>query len=97
MNAHSGFRVANKQGDTEVAIKKIKATLAWRKEFEVDKIKNCMNEDGDQEMRKIVLFEGSTGKLYTRGTDKEGRAGTYPRHNRMLRRLLTTARQRSDH
>jgi CRAL/TRIO domain len=56
--------------------------LAWRKEFEVDKIIHCFDEDGDLEMRAIMLKENETGKIYIRGYDNEGRAALYMRPHR---------------
>lgn len=70
------------KGDVPLAIKKMKAALAWRKEFEVDKIVNCFEEGGDEEMRKIITEENSTGKIYVRGFDEEGRAAMYMRPHR---------------
>jgi CRAL/TRIO domain len=67
------------QGHVDDAIRKIKATLAWRKEFEVDKIMHCFDEDGDPEMRAIIEKENETGKIYCRGYDQEGRVAMYMR------------------
>lgn len=71
------YRAEN--GDVETAIKKIKATIAWRQQFEVEKIKTCFNQDGDKEMQKIIALENATGKIYVRGYDREGRAVLYLR------------------
>lgn len=71
------YRAEN--GDVEAAIKKIKATIAWREQFEVEKIKTCFNHDGDKEMQKIIALENATGKIYVRGYDREGRAVLYLR------------------
>jgi hypothetical protein len=65
------------KGNTELAITKIKATIKWRREFEVEKIKNCFEKDGDPEMRAIIEKENETGKMYVRGYDKHGRAIMY--------------------
>eukprot|EP00978_Attheya_sp_CCMP212_P048345 scaffold507113_cov83-Attheya_sp.AAC.4 len=62
------------KGKTDKAIKKIKATIAWRDEFGVEKIKG-----GDEEMRKTIMKESETGKMYVRGYDEEGRAIIYMR------------------
>lgn len=62
-----------------MAIKKIKETLQWRKEFGVDKIVSCFDEDGDAEMRAVMEREAVTGKIYVRGFDNEGRAAMYMR------------------
>jgi len=67
------------KGNLQKAIRKIKDTLAWRKEFQVDKIIHCMDADGDEEFRSILLHENETGKMYSRGIDKNGRASTYMR------------------
>lgn len=45
----------------------------------MDKIIHCMDEDGDPEMRAIILEEAASGKMYVRGVDCEGRAALYMR------------------
>ena len=68
------------KGDVKVAIRKMKETLAWRKEFQVEKIAKCFEEGGDEEMRSILRAENATGKIYVRGGyDNEGRATLYMR------------------
>jgi len=67
------------KGDVKVATRKIKETLAWRKEFQVDKIAKCFAEGGDEELRKIIREENATGKVYVRGYNREGRATMYMR------------------
>jgi len=62
------------KGDTEKAIEKIKATLQWRQEFQVDKIVNCMAEGGDETIRKSIENDNKDGKIYVRSYNKEGRA-----------------------
>eukprot|EP00568_Trieres_chinensis_P001959 CAMPEP_0183308832 /NCGR_PEP_ID=MMETSP0160_2-20130417/22556_1 /TAXON_ID=2839 ORGANISM="Odontella Sinensis, Strain Grunow 1884" /NCGR_SAMPLE_ID=MMETSP0160_2 /ASSEMBLY_ACC=CAM_ASM_000250 /LENGTH=324 /DNA_ID=CAMNT_0025472733 /DNA_START=30 /DNA_END=1001 /DNA_ORIENTATION=- len=75
------------KGDVNSAIQKIKSTIAWRKDFEVDKIMSCFdhndehrdghdNDDMDK-MRQIIEEENATGKAYVRGYDKQGRAILY--------------------
>ena len=56
------------KGNIETAVKRLKETLVWRKEFGVDKVV------ADDELHK---FENATGKMYTRGYDKDGCALLY--------------------
>jgi CRAL/TRIO domain len=85
------------QGDATKALKQIKATLAWRKEFQVETLRDCFHsnaeteeeekKDGDsgltaKEFREILLEEEATGKIYVRGYDKDGRAVVYMRPGR---------------
>ena len=67
------------KGNIQHAILKIKDTIAWRRAFEVEKIKHCFDPDGDEEMRKIIEKENETGKIYCRGYDKDGRVAMYMR------------------
>jgi len=68
------------KGNVKVAIRKIKETIAWRKDFEVEKIAKCFEEGGDEEMRKIIREENASGKIYVRGGyDNDGRATMYMR------------------
>lgn len=67
------------KGNVEHAITKIKHTIAWRRDFEVEKIKHCFDEGGDEEMRRIIFHENETGKIYCRGYDKDGRVCMYMR------------------
>lgn len=61
------------KGDVEAAILKIKETIAWRREFQVEIIKHCFDKDGDETMRAIIQHENETGKIYVRGYDNDGR------------------------
>ena len=72
------------QGNTEKALEKLRSTLQWRKEFQVDKIVQCTDRDGggDSEMRKLITKENETGKIYVRGYDKDGRVLMYMRQDR---------------
>lgn len=65
------------KGNVKKAITKIKSTIAWRKSFEVSKIKSCTEKNGDQEMRRIMEYENASGKIYARGYDKNDRAVLY--------------------
>jgi hypothetical protein len=64
----------------EKAISKIKQTIAWRKEFEVDQIRHAFDSNGmvsnksGLDYRSIIMKENETGKIYVRGYDKNGRA-----------------------
>ena len=72
------------KGDVVKAAAQIQKTLAWRKDFGVDVIVKCFsvaNTEHDskdhQLMREILRDENRTGKIYTRGYDREGRALFY--------------------
>lgn len=80
------------KGDLSEAVRKIKATLRWREEFDVEDIKRCFDAwDGtcdagtpspeSQKKRnalaEVIAHENETGKAYCRGYDKEGRAILY--------------------
>lgn len=69
------------QGDVKKAVAKLKGALAWRLEFEVDKILKAFDSaDGSgNEMTSIIQKENETSKLYVRGYDKDGRALLYMR------------------
>ena len=68
------------QGDVAKAITKIKNTLRWRKEFQVDKIVSALEDDAKgtpksgEDFAAILRKENETGKIYVRGYDKDGRA-----------------------
>jgi hypothetical protein len=79
--------IQSKQGDVKKAIAQIKKTLKWRKEFGVDRILKSFTDEGDEEMRKILLNEAEPGKIYVRGYDAEGRALMY----------MTPARENTNH
>lgn len=76
------------KGNLSEAIRKIKSTLKWREEFCVDDIKRCFDQDYIQSaspekqkqlnhMAEIISRENETGKIYTRGYDRQGRAILY--------------------
>ena len=73
------------QGDVAKAITKIKNTLRWRKEFQVDKIVSALEDDAKgtpksgEDFAAILRNENETGKIYVRGYDKDGRAMMYMR------------------
>lgn len=67
------------KGDVEKAIFKIKDTIQWRQDFEVEKIKTCFEPQGDAEMRAIIAKENESGKVYCRGYDHHGRVVMYMR------------------
>merc|ERR1719401_466449 len=76
------------KGNVETATKRLKETLAWQQEFKVSSIKNCFlqqvdnnvdNNDTITELKDIIAFENSTGKIYCRGYDKNNRAILYLR------------------
>lgn len=71
----------------EKAIEAVKRTLAWRKEFQVDKIVNAFDkskqasssDDDEEDFAAILTEETETGKVYVRGYDRDGRACMYMR------------------
>jgi len=68
------------KGDLKKAIKRTKYAIKWRNEFEVDKIVNAIHNpttDEDRKLRSTMKHEGSSGKVYARGYDKEGRVILY--------------------
>ncbi|KAG7358391.1 CRAL-TRIO domain containing protein [Nitzschia inconspicua] len=74
------------KGDILKAIAAIKSTLAWRKEFQIDKIVNAFDKTKQSTARPdeidfaaILTHETETGKIYARGYDKDGRACMYMR------------------
>lgn len=68
------------KGDIDRAIKRTKYAIEWRQRFEVDKIlraaQNPCTEE-EREIRKILIHESSTAKIYARNYDREGRATLY--------------------
>eukprot|EP00977_Amphora_coffeiformis_P008758 scaffold1984_cov162-Amphora_coffeaeformis.AAC.7 len=77
------------KGNTAKALEKLRSTLKWRKEFQVDKIVQCSQDGGDPEIRKIIAKENETGKIYVRGYDKDGRVLMYMRQDRENVRTTT--------
>ena len=86
------------KGNLSEAIRKIKATLKWREEFEVNDIKRCFDQDYVKNsstekqkhlnhMAEIISRENETGKIYCRGYDRQGRAILY----------LTPGKENSNH
>lgn len=84
------------KGNLQEAIRKIKSTLKWREEFNVEEIKRCFDDQnntlspGNQKeqnrLADTIARENETGKIYCRGYDKCGRAVLY----------LTPGRENSD-
>jgi len=60
-------------GDVSAASHKMAASLRWRREFRVGEIANAFGPDGDAELRSEIAFHNSTGKMYVRGRDRDGR------------------------
>ena len=86
------------KGNLPEAIRKIKSTLKWREEFQVDDIKRCFDKDYIDSvsterqkqlhhMAEIISRENETGKIYCRGYDRQGRAILY----------LTPGKENSNH
>jgi hypothetical protein len=69
------------KGSVPKAVAKIRETLAWRRDFDVARVRKGMHGD-DTEMREILLRENETGKIYCRGFDAQGRALMYMRPSR---------------
>jgi len=77
------------KGDVAKAIDAIKYTLRWRKEFRVDKLVSALEDDAknlnhkpneqEEDFAAILRKENVTGKVYSRGYDKDGRAMMYMR------------------
>lgn len=78
------------KGNLSDAIRKIKLTLKWREEFGVEDIKRCFDKHNSidaslssEKQKKltsladIIAHENETGKIYSRGYDKQGRAILY--------------------
>jgi len=72
------------KGHIKAAIAKCKDTIAWRREFDANTIRNCFNEDCDSDelkkrkvVKHVISFENQTGKVYVRGYTKDGRAALY--------------------
>lgn len=65
------------KGDMAQAIESLKKTLEWRKENNVDIYSHIFTSDDTNEygeLQSVVSFENSTGKIYVRGYDMDGRA-----------------------
>jgi len=83
------------KGNLNEAIRKIKLTLKWREEFNVEGIKRCfdteyikgLSADKQKELNQladIIAHENETGKIYSRGYDKQGRAILYLTPGRLV-------------
>lgn len=67
------------------AIARLKYAIKWRKDFKVNEmIKSAHNPTSEEEImiRSMLINESSSGKIYVRGYDKEGRAILYMRQQR---------------
>jgi hypothetical protein len=79
------------KSDIAKAIHSVKSTLAWRKEFQIDKIVTAFAQKNnhpltrvatagqEEDFASILIKETETGKIYTRGYDQDGRACMYMR------------------
>ena len=68
------------KGDIDKAIKRIKYTIQWRNEFNVDTMIRAAHEPTtpeEMQIRDILMKESETGKMYVRGYDRDGRAILY--------------------
>ena len=77
------------KGNLPQAIRKIKSTLKWREEFDVEGIKRCFDkkqggaiispekQTEQNHLAEVIAQENETGKIYCRGYDKQGRAILY--------------------
>ena len=69
------------------AIARLKYAIKWRKDFKVNEmLKSAHNPSPSSEeeimIRSMLINENSSGKIYVRGYDKEGRAIFYMRQQR---------------
>lgn len=65
------------KGDIEKAIKRTKYAIKWRKDLKVKEMLKAAHNPTtpqDEKIRKILMKEAETGKLFVRNYDKEGRA-----------------------
>lgn len=65
------------KGDIEKAIKRTKYAIQWRKQSRVEEILKAAHNPTtpqEEEIRKILMKEAETGKMFVRNYDKEGRA-----------------------
>jgi len=76
------------KGNLPQAIRKIKATIQWRQDFDVEDIKRCFSDRNNPDLpiekqkelnhlAEVIAKENETGKIYSRGYDREGRAVLY--------------------
>jgi hypothetical protein len=68
------------KGNIEKAIKRTKYAIKWRQDFGVKKILRSVENpttEEEYEIRKILIHESSTAKIYVRNHDREGRATLY--------------------
>lgn len=65
-------------GNPTVALQRMRSTLVWRTEIDIDGMRTCFlddeNDERHAEMRSALLHSTSTGKYAVRGYDKQGRA-----------------------
>jgi len=66
--------VADK-GKPDVALTRLRSTLVWRKEMDIDGMRTCFQEDDESHatMRSSLSHSMSTGLYSVRGYDREGR------------------------
>lgn len=67
----------SEKGDIVVALKKLRSTLKWRKEQNIDLLRDCFESSDPLAIKfreRIRHFVGLTGKLVVSGYDKEHRA-----------------------
>lgn len=79
------------KGNVNKAVEKLRLALIWRKDFHVDSLLACMNDDDTDDTidkdekrrrkhyRSILMQEADTGKIYIRGYTVDGRAIMYMR------------------
>jgi len=74
-------------GSLKKAIVRLKYAIKWRNDFKVNEmLKSAHNPSSESEVeimiRSMLINESSSGKVYVRGHDKEGRAILYMRQQR---------------
>lgn len=66
------YLVAEK-GDETLALNKMIATIKYREEMNVDALRRCCYDDGDEKMKAIMERELATPYTFIRGYDKQNR------------------------
>lgn len=69
------FRAEN--GDHTKSLKSLRSALEWRRSYSVDRLRTCVSGTHDPVLKETIHNETRSGKLYVRGTTKEGRALIY--------------------
>eukprot|EP00934_Nitzschia_sp_Nitz4_P006607 Nitzschia sp. Nitz4//scaffold230_size58257//22057//23211//NITZ4_006479-RA/size58257-processed-gene-0.63-mRNA-1//-1//CDS//3329543244//6597//frame0 len=65
------------KGDVARALESLRSALQWRRDFDVSRLRTCMQEPQEKELQEMMFREDQSGKLYNRGVNKQGRALVY--------------------